>query len=142
MISSLWREVKYAVESKRPELNSFEVRTDIVRILSGIQQPMFPVAAKEELRKVFRRASPWATAKTVGKAFLPNGQPTEAYNRLDGILRNHGIYIVEVGELECFAKSVSGRGPSRVNSVLPKDLKNDPQLRGAREFVRRLVSSS
>ena len=50
-------------------------------------------------------------------------------------LKRYGIFVVEVGEVEGFARSVPGHGPSWVNEVLKKNLKDDGELRSAREFV-------
>jgi hypothetical protein len=54
-------------------------------------------------------------------------------------LRRLGLFVVEVGELECFYPAAGGHGPSWVNEVLSKDLASDPSLRAAREFVIRLL---
>lgn len=134
-VSSDWRTLKNAIDGKKPELGSAEISEAIDRIISEIKEPMFPVAAKQRIQEVLRRSSPWSTAKCVGKAFVPPGQPTQAYNRLMGTLNQNGIFVVEVGEVEGFARSVPGHGPSWVNEVLKKNLKNDPELRPARDFV-------
>ncbi len=47
--------------------------------------------------------------------------------------------ILEVGEVESFVKSVGNHGPKWVNEVLTKDLKNDPELEQARQFVKHLM---
>lgn len=88
--------------------------------MGQVKDPIFPDSAKKAIQKIFRRSTPWATAKEVGKAFVPPGQPTQAYERLIGTLKQHGIYIVEVGELESFARSVGNHGPRWVNEVLKK----------------------
>ena len=47
--------------------------------------------------------------------------------------------MVEVGQVEGFARSVGGHGPAWVNGVLPKIVARDPELNAARDFVKRLV---
>jgi AAA domain, putative AbiEii toxin, Type IV TA system len=138
-ISSVWREVKNAIESKKPELSSSEVGNEIKTIIEGIKEPMFPASAKQRIQDVLRRSSPWSTAKSVGKSFVPQGQPTQSYNRLIEILKNHGVFVVEVGEVEGFARSVAGHGPSWASDVLNKNLKDDSELRQAREFVAEIA---
>ena len=115
-----WSQVKAAIDSKKPELSASEVARDIQEIVGQVKDPIFPDSAKKAIQKIFRRSTPWATAKEVGKAFVPPGQPTQAYERLIGTLKQHGIYIVEVGELESFARSVGNHGPRWVNEVLKK----------------------
>lgn len=138
-VSADWKLVKTSIDSKKPELNAEEVTRDIQGILGGISETIFPAAAKRQIQAVLRRSSPWSHAKSVGKAFVPSGDPTQAYNRLILKLREYGIFVVEVGELEGFARSVGNHGPTWVNQVLQKDLKSDPELIVAREFVSALV---
>lgn len=134
-----WNQVKVAIESKKAELSVQEVRSEIESILSGIAGTCFPRSAKDSIQKVFRRSSPWATAKEVGKSFVPPGQPTQAYERFVSNLQRWGIFVVEVGELEGFVRSVGNHGPKWVNEVLKKDLVGDPELSSARQYVEKLL---
>ena len=53
-----------------------------------------------------------------------------------------GLWIVPVGELEGFCKSVGGHGPRWVQQVIEeRDLANDPELQRAREFVSEIWNS-
>lgn len=135
-----WNQVKAAVDSKKAELSTQEVREEIEGVLSGVTGSSFPKSARDAIQKTFRRSSPWATAKEVGKAFVPAGQPTQAYERLLATLHEWGIFIVEVGELESFARSVGNHGPKWVNEVLKKDLSQDPELESARQYVTKLLA--
>lgn len=132
-------QVKSAIESKKPELNADEVKADIASVLSRVSESIFPHWAKEQVQKIFRRASPWATAKEGGKAFVPAGQASQAFERLMVTLRSYGIFVVEVGELECFVKSVGNHGPRWVNEAIKKDLRFDPELEAARRYVAMLL---
>ena len=139
-ISTDWNIVKTAIDSKRPELNSKEVSAEILEILGAITEATFPSSAKQKIQAILRRSSPWSQAKTVGKAFTPSGQATQACERLFVTLQQRGIFLVPTGELESFARSVGGHGPSWVNEVLKKNLKSDPELQAAREFVLSFVA--
>jgi hypothetical protein len=99
-----WREVKHAIDSKKPELSTEEVKKDIEEILSKAASPVFPSAAKSQIQSVLRRSSPWSTAKTVGASFVPNGQPTQAYLRLVAALEVVGIFVVPWENLKGFAR--------------------------------------
>lgn len=138
-IRSDWSQVKAAIDSKKPELSAPEVVNEIQTILGQITDQIFPDSAKKAVQKIFRRSSPWASAKEVGKAFVPSGQPTQAYERLVSGLKQLGIHIVETGELEGFARSVGNHGPRWVNAVLKKDLKTDTELEQARLFVSSFI---
>ncbi len=135
-----WNQVRSAIESKKPELTAEEVREGVNKVLAGIKSVAFPKEAKDAIQKMFKRASPWATAKEVGKPFVPPGQATQAFERLMTTLRSFGVHVVEVGEVEGFARSVGNHGPKWVNEALKKDLKGDPELEPARKFVERLMA--
>jgi hypothetical protein len=137
-----WKTVKNSIDNKKPELSTDEVSENIRSLLSNITETIFPARTKYDIQAVLRRSSPWSTAKTVGKSFVPAGQPAQACARLLLACRNAGLHIVEVGELENFSRLDGGHGPKWVNTVLQRDLAKDPELTTAREFVRQLVSSS
>jgi hypothetical protein len=134
-----WREVKNAVDSKKPELSTDEVRKDIQEILSRTSGPMFPADSKDQIQKVLRRSSPWSTAKLVGVQFVPSGQPSQACTRLLAGLEAMGIFVVPVGELEGFCKTVGTHGPGWVTEVMSRDLARDGELEAARKFVTNII---
>jgi len=134
-IEKEWRRVKAAVDEKKPELNSQEVRSEIEKELAHITELSFPVRARRAIEKILRRSSPWSLAKLVGKAYIPGGDAYQAVDRLLEALRRLRIFVVEVGELESFVKSVGNHGPAWVNTVLQKDLRTDEELSEARRFV-------
>jgi hypothetical protein len=134
-----WCGVKESIEQKKPELNADEVRKDIESILSRTTGSCFPSSAADEIRQVLNRSSPWSMAKSVGKSFVPSGDPTQKCDRLLSTLSAKGLHVVEHGELEGFDKSVGGHGPAWVNSVLAKNLLTDAHLEPARLFVKGII---
>ena len=62
----------------------------------------------------------------------------QAFERIATILRNLRIFVVGVGEMESFVRSVANHGPRWVNEVLKKDLSKDSELEGPRQFVASL----
>ena len=139
-IEADWKEIKKLVDEKRPELDSIAVKARIEKILSEIANDTFPNAKAEEIRKVLKKSSPWSDAKSIGKAYIPSGEPNHRITRILSQCRGKGFHILEVGELECFDRSIDGHGPKWVNQVLAKDLINDPELETARRFARQLLS--
>jgi energy-coupling factor transporter ATP-binding protein EcfA2 len=135
-----FRHVKHSIEEKKPELNTQEVTTEINKVLSGISEPFFPADAGKSITKILRRSSPWATAKTSGTSFIPNGGATQSFHRLRDNLRSFGVFIVEVGEIEGFVRTVGGHGPAWVNEVLSRPVCSDPELALARAFVRDVLT--
>lgn len=134
-----WRIVKSAVDSKKPELNTVEVKNEIEKELSGISDPVFPKLVRDRISKILRRASPWALIKGVGFSGVPSGEPSKALENLVKALANNGIFIVPVGELEGFARTIGGHGPTWVNEALQRDLGVDKELEAARTFVGSFV---
>jgi hypothetical protein len=139
-IRTEWVQVKNAIESKKPELLSEDVKKGIAKVLETVIGAQFPMEAGEAISRIVRRSSPWSIVKQTGKHYVPSGQPTQIYNQLMQDLRKIGLHIVEAGELEGFDRSLGGHGPAWVNQVVQKKLADDPTFEEAREFVRRLVT--
>lgn len=135
--------VKASVDQKRPELSTEDVRKRITAALERLDHPakthVLPSSVAEEISAAIRRASPWSEAKRIGKVFVPSGEATQAYERLAHKMRDTGLYLVEVGELEQFCKAVPAHGPAWVIEALNRDLKNAPELEEARKFARSLL---
>jgi len=134
-----WKIVKAAVDDRRAQLATEDVKEEITDILDGIRSSVFPEDKAVQIRDVLKKASAWGEAKRVGKAFLPSGDATVAYQALNKGLREKGLYVVEVGELERFCPTIAGHGPGWVTDVLARDLSNDSELQIARDFVSALI---
>lgn len=130
-----WKLVKTTIDGKKPELSTREVANEIEAILKSVEEAIFPTECARQIQNILRRSSPWATAKSAGKHYVPSGEPTKACDRLLAGLRALGVFVVPEGELEGFVRSVGGHGPTWVNAALEKDLKSDPELDGARAFA-------
>lgn len=138
--ASEWRVVSKAIGDMKPELETGAVRQEITAILDDVKSPTLPQEAVENIQGALRRASSWAIVKRTGKSYVPSGEATVAVERLLEEFRGIGLHIIESGELESFDRSVPSHGPEWVNGFLQKDLTSDPKLRGAREFVERLLA--
>jgi ABC-type ATPase involved in cell division len=134
-----WREVKNAVDSKKPELNADEVKKNIEDVLAKTSGAFFSQSARKQIQTILKRSSPWATAKTVGVSFVPGGQPSQARARLLDNLEALGVFVVPVGEVEGFVRTVGDHGPGWVAEVLKKDFANDIELQPAKDFVRKFI---
>ena len=138
-IKADWKLVKNSIDNKKPELTSKEVINQITEELKKVNSDTFPDETKNIIQKIFKRSSPWAHAKEVGMPFVPSGDPTNALTRLTNELERNGIFVVPVGELEGFVKSIGNHGPRWVNEVLKKDLKNDREFKDSKDFVQKLI---
>lgn len=138
-IEQNWKVIKGEIEQKRPELLTEEVKTEINDILQQVLERTFPKEKSKEIQAVLKKASPWTEAKNNGVSYIPNGNATAKYREMNEKLKDKGIYIVEVGELENYYKTIGGHGPKWVNEVLQKDLYNDLELEEARNFMRNFI---
>jgi energy-coupling factor transporter ATP-binding protein EcfA2 len=138
-MSTEWREVKQSIEAKRAEINVEEVKGEIRRALEGITGSTISDKISDQIRNALRRSSPWDLAKKLGLSYVPSGQPTQRCLALLDKLAVLGIFVVRVGEMEEFVKSVGVHGPRWVSEVLKKDLRNDQEFDSAKDFVKRVL---
>lgn len=136
-----WRLVRTSIESKKPELQTDEVRREIDAELANVTETYFPKTASRTIQQILRRSSPWAIAKNIGMSYVPSGEPMQACIRLFDAFKGRGLLVVDVGELEGWCRSVGSHGPAWVNTVLEKDLSEDRELSAAREFVKGLIAA-
>ena len=123
-----------AMKGQKKELTKGDVEKEIADVLARAGEVILESDA-DKIRAVVKRGSPWALAKLSGKSFVPAGDATQAYSQLHTKLSSIGLHIVEVGEMECYCKSIGGHGTQWVNEVMKRDFATDSELRGAREFV-------
>ena len=92
------------------------------------------------MEDVLKIESPWNNIKSNGKIAFKAGDQTEAFNKIDAILKENQIYIVPKGELEGFIKTVGGHGPEWVNKVLEKypDF-NNQVYNDIKEFIKEII---
>ena len=112
-------------------------KVNIDRVLDAKQDQYLSGKEIESIQNEVKVISKWKAIKSGGVASLPAGDATNAFKRLDNTLKAAGIYIVPVGELECFIKEVGGHGPEWSNEVLEKypDL-NDEVYSNIRNFIQ------
>ena len=111
-------------------------RTNVNAIFDSSNSKHLTNSEISKIRNVISTTSKWTPIKNGGISALPAGDATQSFNNIDLKLKQKGIYIVPVGELECFIKEVSGHGPNWVNKVLEThpDLE-DPAYSTIREFI-------
>lgn len=137
-VTLLAKKIKKAIEQRRPGLNASEMKKEIEGILDvAPQNGEFPKGSRLAIESLFRKASPWDAVKNAGESAIPSGGATSQYRELSELCKRIGLWIVPVGELEGFCKTVGGHGPRWVQQVIEeKNLVTDSELNDAREFVR------
>lgn len=78
--------------------------------------------------------------KKNGSSVLEGGAPA-AYSSLDGVFRAAGLFVVPVGEIESFDKTINKEKKEWVYTVLERgNLNSDTRLEGVRKLVKAVVN--
>lgn len=81
----------------------------------------------------------WDQIKKVGKAGFTGNEPA-AYEKVEAACKSAGLFVVPVGEMECFDKTVNREKKDWVYYVLENyDLATEEKLEEARKFVQVIV---
>lgn len=144
-ISGHWQAIKIGVESTSPPLNAGQVKNLVLAELDKVGDlDKFPKENERNINNIFRSVSPWDAVKRAGRSALRGAQTISHFDQLVAKVSTKGLWIVPVGELEGFCRSIDARhGPAFAQKVIEeRDLENDLELRDAREFVAKIWASS
>lgn len=106
------------LHSNKEKIIRGDFRNDLDRILASSGDKELTKKEIEAINDLVRIESKWTALKKSGIAALPRGDAFSAFARLNQILKDHKVFLVPVGELECFIKEVGGHGPEWTNRVL------------------------
>lgn len=139
-VNTHWKTVSEAVLKQRPPLNAEQVAGLIAAQLEGVTGTgEFPEEKERAIKEVFKTVSPWSAMKRSGRSALPAGEPIKHFDALSEKCGDHRLWIVPVGEIEGFCRSVGSHGPGFVEKVLEeRSLETDHELQEAREFVGKI----
>lgn len=85
------------------------------------------------------KSNAWDQIKKIGKAGFTGKEP-EAYEKVEEACKSAGLFVVPVGEMECFDKTVNKEKKDWVYHILGKyDLATEPKLEEARKFVQEIA---
>ena len=81
----------------------------------------------------------WEQIKKIGKAGFTGDEPA-AYEKVENLCKSVGLFVVPVGEMEGFVKTINKEKKEWVYEVLEKcDLATEPKLEEARRFTNEIV---
>ena len=106
------------LHSPKEKINRNSAKAAITQVLDSSSNTELSPREIRDIREVISTISKWEVVKTAGVTAIPSGNATASFRSMEQILKSAGIYIVPVGELECFVKEVGGHGPEWVNNVL------------------------
>lgn len=135
-----WKSISETVLKQRPPLNAEQVVGLIAAQLEGVSGTKeFPEENERAIKEVFKTVSPWNVIKRSGRNALPAGEPIKHFDTLSEKCNDYRLWIVPVGEIEGFCRSIGSHGPGFVERVLEeRNLAIDPELQEAREFVGKI----
>lgn len=81
----------------------------------------------------------WKQIKKVGKAGFTGKEPA-AYEKVEEVCKSAGLFVVPVGEMECFDKTINKEKKDWIYNLLEKyNLATEEKLEEARKFVQEIV---
>lgn len=139
IIQSNYKKILGNLHSPKEKINRIDAKLKINQILDNSQAQNLSTKEIKEIRNIISTISKWDSIKLGGINSIPAGDATAGFKQLDNILQENGIYIVQVGELECFIKDIGGHGPEWTNKVLETYPSIDNQVYDQiREFIAKL----
>lgn len=106
------------LHSSKEHINRNISKAAINQILDGSTNPELSKSELKEIREIISTISKWDGIKKSGVSAFPAGNASASFRRIDQLLKENGIFIVPLGELECFIKDIGGHGPDWVNRVI------------------------
>lgn len=81
----------------------------------------------------------WEQIKKIGKTWF-RGDAFIAYENIEKFCKSIGLFIVPVGEMECFYRATNKEKKDWVYEVLENyNLANEPKLEDARKFIEEII---
>lgn len=128
----LWGRVDKAIKNGVKPKSVEEIKSELILKIDGWTEGRPPRSAIIEAMK---QNSAWNVVKKFGAAAIPSGDAQNDYDALKERLEAIGIYLVPVGEVENFCRSLGSHGPKFVNKLLTEVPFDDPKLEDLRTFV-------
>jgi hypothetical protein len=133
-----WRRFAKAVNDIASNPSVTTVRERVLQLLDTHKGATIDRDLSGRLREVTRADDGWAQLKHGGFSAVPQGDAATIAESLSGALRGHGIFLVDVGELERWVPTVGGHGPAWVVRVLESDGHESAHL--AQKFIDGVAS--
>lgn len=138
-IQSDYNKIVANLHSPNEKINRNQAKIGIDQIINSSKAQDLSNRELKEIRNVIKTTSKWDSIKSAGVNAIPPGDATSAFKQLDLILQENGIYIVPVGELECFIKTIGGHGPEWTNKVLETYPSiDDPVYEQIKSFIAKI----
>jgi predicted ATPase len=132
-VASDWKVVKSAVQQTARNPSVSFVKEELGALWDRTAGPLLDKSTADKIRAITRADGGWTSVKRSGIEAIPKGEARAASERLLLKLKNSGLHLVPVGELEGFVPDIGLHGPKWLEQALARDLK---VAKGALDFVR------
>lgn len=137
LIKPDWKIVSAHVQNGVAVKDADTIRAELVELLLS-ETGKLP---KSQINDLLKQDKPWSIIKKTGKAGIPPGDASAAFDRLSHNLKKIGLHLVEVGQAEGFCRSIGKHGPEFVTKLLEQLDLSDAKLAELRDFVRQVIAS-
>lgn len=142
-ISSSFNVLEASILSKRIAPKRDAVQEAFDSHLSGSGPSELTKSQVENLRAVLKFDSGWNLVKKSGADGISNGDPRAAFESISAACRAIGLFILGVGELEGFHRSVPGNKQAWLRQVLEREMfKQSAVAHDMMREVRKFISRS
>ena len=97
--------------------------------------------SKTKIEDIFKQKKPWNEVKLHGINGLPKGNIRNTFKTFNKCLKEIGIYLIPVGEIENFSPETGSHGPKFVTNFLSTRNLADSELTPLRDFVKDVYTS-
>lgn len=138
-VEKLRNSIVSSINTKNRRIRRASARAEIMRILDSNKLEELTTNEVNKIKEEVSGSSGWKEAKRLGSGCLTGGTLQE-FDSLNAQLRQLGIFIVPVGELEMFHRSTpSGDKASWLRDVLEGQLYKESTP--AHEFMRAVINT-
>lgn len=117
-IEKSYNTINANLHSQKEKIFRSDFKDRVLNILDNSDATTLSSKEIKDITAALKKESKWEALKRSGTSTLPSGDATQAFDELNEVLKQAGIFIVPVGELECFVKQIGGHGPGWTNKVL------------------------
>jgi AAA domain, putative AbiEii toxin, Type IV TA system len=136
--SSDWKSVKNSLEQLGNAPALVDVRAQVEAAFEGMSGTRLEPRGAALIKKAAQLGDSWGVAKRGGLSVLSQGPVFQTATRLLEGLKQLGLFVVPVGELERWVPEIPNKGPRWVGDVLESKKHADPHA-PAREFVKEVA---
>lgn len=129
---SLWRKINSEVTQTVKPISNEDFKTNLLDFISKTQADKL---SKGKVEEMFKQKKPWSAVKANGINGLPKGNIRKTFKEFNDLLKNLGIFLIPVGEIENFSAETGLHGPAFVEKFLDERNVSDSELESLREFV-------